>query len=324
MTAHSSFGEVTVTELLRPLWVLLLRHDSKSLCLNARRLASRNERLTNPVVAPDGPVVSMTTYGDRLNTVHLALESIAEGAMLPSRMILWLDDEVAFRNRSSCLRRLEDRGLEILLTENYGPHKKYYPYVDSTEKFSTPLVTADDDCLYPASWLSGLANSFNDNPEVVSCYRAHTVGLIDNTVAPYSSWAPCKSSEPSFLHFATGCSGTIYPARLLKSLKAAGNSFRVVCPKADDVWLHAQALRAGIKIRQVGRWPLRFPIVPGTEQSGLFLSNVSLGQNDRQIKATYTPADIQTLASELCVAQSSPLMQGHTCVESDASVDRQG
>ena len=220
-------------------------------------------------------------------------------------MILWLDNEIAFKNRSRSLRRLEERGLEIYLTDNYGPHTKYYPYLESTENFEAPLVIADDDYLYPRTWLSGLAKSFSDNSDAVSCYRAHVVNLIDGNIAPYSSWTPWDSSLPSSRHFATACSGCIYPPRLLRAVKDAGISFLDVCPKADDVWLHAQAVRAGIKIRQIEKWPLIFPVVPGTQQSGLFLCNVGLLQNDVQIKATYRPTDVATMVSEQFIAKTT-------------------
>jgi len=57
------------------------------------------------------------------------------------------------------------------------------------------------------------------------------------------------------------------------------------------------AVRAGIKIRQVWNRPLRFPIVPGSEPSGLYHSNFLLGRNNEQIGNTYTAADIAILES---------------------------
>ena len=102
-----------------------------------------------------GPVVSLTTYGKRANKAYLAIESIARGSLLPSRLILWLDEQVLYDDLPAPLFRLTRRGLEIKLCKNYGPHKKYYPYVESQTTFTSPLVTADDDTIYPRSWLAG-------------------------------------------------------------------------------------------------------------------------------------------------------------------------
>jgi hypothetical protein len=82
---------------------------------------------------------------------------------------------------------------------------------------------------------------------------------------------------------------------LLKRLKLAGDEFMQLCPKADDVWLHVNALRAGMKTRQIWSRPLRFPFVPGTQGSGLYHSNVLLARNDEQIRSTYTTEDIAVL-----------------------------
>lgn len=277
--------------------VLFSRHETKYIKCQVRRLRTRNQYSKAPVVEPQGPVVSVTTYGQRLSTVDLVLESIAGGSLLPSRLILWVDTQEAFSGRSSTLQRLVDRGLEIHFSENFGPHTKYYPYILSTGNFDCPLVTADDDILYPRWWLEGLVRSFCENPYAVNCYRASLMRLADGGIAPYRSWEPCKSRRPSFVHFATGVSGCIYPPSLLDKLKLAGPDFLKLCPKGDDVWLHVNAVRAGIKIRQVLSRPLRFPFVPGTQASGLYHSNVLLGRNDEQIRKTYTASDIAFLES---------------------------
>ena len=251
------------------------------------------------MVAPGGPIVSLTTYGKRIETVHLTLESIASGSMLPSRIILWLDNLEAFKNPPRSLRRLQERGLEIKLTPNYGPHKKYYPFVESTDAFETPLVTADDDVLYPTGWLRSLVKSFDGNRAVIHCCRAHEITIVDGAIAPYRTWGPCKSAEPSFLNFAVGSSGRLYPPAFLQALKSAGRGFEQQCPMADDVWLHVNAVRARFMIKQVESHPLNFPTLPETQDTALSLSNVGLGQNDIQIKNTYTSSDVDTLASSL-------------------------
>jgi hypothetical protein len=165
-------------------------------------------------------------------------------------------------------------------------------------RFDAPLVLADDDALYPRSWLAGLVASLRANSKVVSCYRAHVLGLIHRKVSPYLSWHPCRSTEPNTRHFATGVSGCIYPPALLSKIKAAGDGFVETCPRADDIWLHVNTLRAGFSIKQIGTRPLVFPFVPGTQTDGLSVSNVRLLQNDLQISKSYSAADIDLLLAE--------------------------
>lgn len=250
------------------------------------------------MIVAGGPVVSLTTYGKRVDTVYLTLESIAQGSMLPSRLILWLDEIDRYNSLPDSLRRLQARGLEVCLTPNYGPHKKYFPYLQSGAVLDTPLATADDDVIYPASWLKGLADSYAQFPSLVSCYRAHVMQFDSRGFAPYVSWKRCRSVEPSFLHFATGVSGTIYPPELQMRIKAAGLGFEDLCPRADDVWLHLQALRGGFRIKQLKSWEQSFPELPGTQDVGLVVENVHGSQNDLQIARTYTSGDIALLRAQ--------------------------
>jgi hypothetical protein len=162
----------------------------------------------------------------------------------------------------------------------------------SKDAFADPVIIADDDVLYSRWWLAGLLDAAIRNPDVVNCYRAHVMKVSSGVVQPYRTWRACDTTESSFSHFATGVSGCIYPPDLLRRVKAAGSEFLELCPKADDIWLHVNALRAGFKTKQIRRVPLDFPFVPGTQADGLSQTNVGLAQNDQQIRRTYTADDI--------------------------------
>ena len=253
------------------------------------------------VTQPGGPVVSLTTFGKRSHTVHLAIESIARGRVLPSRMILWIDDEAIFDSPPRAIRRLQRRGLEIKLCTNYGPHTKYYPYVASQEVFPTALVTADDDILYPRYWLQKLDEALLEHPETLNCYWAHVIAVSEEGIGRYTDWKLCQSTRPSFRHFAVGAFGVIYPPSFLTLLKRAGSSFKLCCPRGDDLWLHVQATRAGYRVRQIlPRLPyFSFQGIPGTQEIALSRENVTHGNgNDVQVKATYKETDIRLLRAD--------------------------
>jgi len=286
---------MTPGELVHRLWLEFASLDLRSAKVCLSWLERRNRSSSAPVVAPGGPVVSLTTYGKRIDTVYLTLETVARGALLPSRLILWMDDERAYARRPDTLRRLEARGLEVILTKNYGPHTKYYPFLISGARLDVPLVTVDDDTLYPRGWLKSLAESYKEEPYMIHCCRAHVVELEGEGFAPYISWQRCRSTVPSVLNFATGVSGVIYPPAFQEKVKAAGLEFVEMCPKADDIWLHVQALRGGFQVKQLKTWEQSFPVMPGTQDMGLIQGNVHGSQNDVQIRRTYTAEDIARL-----------------------------
>jgi len=248
-----------------------------------------------PITQSGGPVVSLTTYGTRIHTVYLSIESIARGNVLPSRMILWIDDKAVFGNLPAAIRRLMQRGLEVSFCKNYGPHKKYYPYLESLRELEAPLVTADDDLLYPRSWLKRLVEAFQQFPDVVNCYRARVMVLNQDGIAKYECWDLADSTKPRFCHFAGNGAGAIYPLPLQRALKQEATAFANCCPKADDIWLHVQALRAGYKVRQILKKQFSLVEIPGTQGIALHHHNLARGGNDQQIKATYTAKDIQKL-----------------------------
>lgn len=258
-----------------------------SLTLRARAVVSRL-----PLTGDAPVVVSMTTYGHRIRTVHLALESIGGGRERPRRLILWLDDHDVVTHPPASLARLRERGLEILPTTDWGPHKKYYPYVASLPKHKVPLITADDDVLYGWRWLSGLMARHRDHPGDVIAHRAHRIVLERGHIAPYVHWQDLDRDEAGPRTFATGHSGVLYPPAMLDALRDAGTAFTACAPHADDVWLHAMALRSDTTVRPVTSGLTTYRSVPGTQLNGLRRRNVLGGGNDRQIAATYRPDEV--------------------------------
>ena len=205
-----------------------------------------NRRSSTPIIGTGDANVSLTSYGKRIHTVWKTIETIGAGTVKPGRIILWLDDIAALADPPAELRRLCRRGLEIRHCRDYGPHKKYYPYVCEIlpEEPERTLVTADDDVYYPPNWLDELLAAHR--PDEVTAYRARVC-----SAGPYRSWVTCTTTEPSEAVFATGVSGVAYPPRLLGALRARGDEFADVCPFADDFWLHYAAVANGVPIRQV-------------------------------------------------------------------------
>jgi hypothetical protein len=247
------------------------------------------------ITSNEGVVISLTTYGARYKTVFLVIESIARGTSKGGRVILWLSDPEASMPIPRSLRALQARGLEILTSADLGPHKKYFPYLQMTKDRTVPLVTADDDVLYPRSWLEELLATHAEYPDDISCHRAHVVSIREGAFEAYSSWGPCTTATPSYRNFATGVSGVLYPPKFQDCAARAGLGFLSQAPMQDDIWLHHLAVVNGFHVVQVGNQPKDFPVLPGAAVEALYLNNVALGGNDRHIAATYSEGAIATL-----------------------------
>ncbi len=273
-----------VKRLSRLFWNVLFRAAS--------RLSSR------PVCGGDGPVVSLTTYGTRLQQVHLAIESVAWGRVRPGRLILWLDEPAALAALPASLIRLQARGLEILPCPDYGPHKKYFPFV-SGEVLDRPLVTADDDTLYPPGWLRDLLAAHRQTPDCVVAHKGKQVRLQAGQLAPYLDWPHYTGREASICNVAVGAGGVLYPAPFLAVLKQAGEGFMQCCPATDDLWLHLQALRNGYRVRLISASPAHFPVIAGSQPAGLYRRLNRAGGNDAVIATLYGPPERALLQAAL-------------------------
>ena len=251
-------------------------------------------------IVGDAPaVVSLTSYGDRIKHVHYTILTIANGSIRPTRTILWVSESDANRI-TPALRSLQRRGLEIRLTADYGSHKKYYPYcltVSKSRSAEFPLVTADDDVLYPASWLRDLIDAADTEPlPVIVAHRAHRIKLEQGDIAPYLSWDLERATiEPSYANLATGVGGVLYPAEFVAQVGATWSTeFVQAAPTADDLWLHSRAMLLQIPTKQANAVSARiFEHHPGTPS--LMDMNLAGGNNDVTISRIYSPEMISLI-----------------------------
>ncbi len=255
-------------------------------------LSEQNHQST-PLVADGGPAVSLTTFGPRMETAFYAIEAMAAGDLRPGRVVLWLSESDA-ESVPSSLRRLEKRGLEIRTAPDTKAYKKYLPYVLG-EDVSQPLVTADDDALYDQRWLADLVDANRKNPAVAHCHRAKRMAVFEGRLLPYEEWGMCSDTVPSHLNFVTGVSGAIYPPALLERLRDTGYEFLELAPHNDDVWINANALRAGVEVAQLAPQDRNYKSTPESQSEGLASMNVIGGWNQIQLRRVYGPADVAVL-----------------------------
>ena len=257
-------------------------------------LGRRERRSTDSVLGTAPVVVSLTSYGSRIDTVHLAIESIARGTVRPARLILWIDSVDDLAALPPALERQKARGLEVLLATNYGPHTKYYPYVESQTRFTVPIVTADDDILYPSDWLSGIMSASRAHPDSIVGYWIRRMSLgADGVPTTYTSWPYASDTRPHAANVPLGVSGVLYPTGMLEHLRENGDAFLSVAPHTDDLWLHAIALRSGVPVRQIAGKPVHFLTLPGTQEVTLASENLAGSGNDRVVAGLYSRADLE-------------------------------
>ncbi len=258
--------------------------------LPSLRLAVRSGRLEFPAVGHT--VISLTSHGARLRTVHHTLASLLVGTRrVPT--ILWLDAVDYHAPWPEPLHELVQRGLQVRCSDGqFGPHTKYFGAFRQYAGAGVSVITVDDDVLYPRWFVEKLVV----DPRSVTAYRAHEIALRGGEFAPYRQWGRVRTTAPSPRHFATGVSGVAYPPAMVDFVAAQGDAFLRAAPSADDVWLNMCAVRSGHYVRQVFDKPKEFPLVPGSQSVALVRKNLR-GGNDVQLAASYSAEDISAVLS---------------------------
>lgn len=270
------------------LWVL-----AKSLCLLAfykvigrldyAKYQSGNER--NDVV------VSLTTYGRRLSSVHLTVQSLLHQSVRPSAIYLWLyQGDIPQEGLPAALKALESKGLGIrIIEENLRSYKKIVHTFELAETGECRfVVTADDDVYYPRWWLERLLVSAESEPKSVWAYRGHVIEFMDDgELKPYRNWALADRQGVSGNNLLpVGVSGICYPIESLKGVNDR-ESFMSLAPTADDLWLKCVTTSNGYSARLVINQSVHFvPVVTSLRppEKGLERVNVLEDGNTRTLR----------------------------------------
>lgn len=213
-------------------------------------------------------IVSLTTYGRRIHSVFLTIESIMEQTMKPNRIILWLDYSFEGKRLPESINKLRKRGLEVALCK--------YP--------DDAIITVDDDLIYEVNMLENLIVPFLQNPSVIYCNRAHKMIPDGNgKLLPYSSWG-WETPE-------TGGGGALYPPHSLDEEVKNEAVYMDICQFADDVWFKAMSLKKGTPVCRVETYHANgneFLFDEEVQDMALAKQNVYQSMNDKQIEAVFT------------------------------------
>lgn len=233
-------------------------------------------------------ILSITSIPERVELFLSNLHWLAEQTVQSRVTVIWLGSEYFSDSRRQYLsvRFPLPADIEIRYRPDLGPHTKLLYALKEFDNL--PIVTADDDILYPPFWLEELYASFQSAPQYVHCFRAHEMRITPNGhLAPYLSWnwlAP-GIRGPSRLLFPTGTSGVIYPATALSKQVFDVEVMRALCPTSDDIWFKAMSLLNRTLVQKVRTESLEFPQIDGSERRVLWRTNVE--QNDVQLHRVF-------------------------------------
>lgn len=235
-------------------------------------------------------VVSLTSFPARIRTLPFVMRALVEQTCPPSEIHLYLGkDEIPNRRwLPKALLELEERGLTVHFVEKTC--HQYDKFLHDAELNSDrPYVIVDDDVIYHPHSMAMLLEGLDQHSGCVIANRCHMMEVgLDGALAPYSIWKREQRAEkPAFRLMPTGAGGVLYPAGFLTRTPVA-NVREVLrhAPYADDIWLKACALAAGIptfatELSSGSLWYHRY--TPTMRAGTLMATNVERGLNDLQM-----------------------------------------
>ena len=286
---HLFMNEATYNAVAN-LWYNMKADKLTDLALNSTKRGISDQNFGHELI------VSLTTYGSRLHSVHTIIESIMQGSLLPNRIVLWVDEKLKDKPLPIALQHQMTRGLEVAYCTDIRSYTKLLPALRKFPK--ADIITIDDDVIYNFDLVESLVNAHVEYPDCIVARRCHRIVLGGKEMKPvaYNKWLMGGGYQtPTYLNFFTGGGGAYYPAGSLDPEVLNEDVFLSICPLADDVWFNAMAIKSGTRImRAYASSPVGddFLVSSVLQAGGLCQQNVVHGENDRQIKAVFEKYDL--------------------------------
>jgi hypothetical protein len=230
-------------------------------------------------------IISLTTYGVRIDSVHLAIESLMLQSVKADEIVLWLSaDEFNYESIPEVLKLQEKRGLRIAFTEDTRSYKKLIP---SLREYPDDLIiTVDDDFSYPINHIERLYKAWLREPGFIHCYRAHAMCYdSQGELLPYSQWEnQTHNTQASLSIFPTGGAGALYFPGCFDDDICNQARFTELCPTADDVWFKAMSLLRSVPCKVLPVPPLHACIEPLPDSGSNRLWDINKEKNDEQVR----------------------------------------
>lgn len=230
-------------------------------------------------------IVSLTTFPGRIKSVWMVVDSILHQKVLPSKICLYLSEEEFPNGIQSLPDRLlqyQKNGLEICFRKNnLMAHNKYFYALQ--EYKNNIVITIDDDFYYNNNMISNLLLLHETYPNVICSNTIHKLNFdSEKHFLPYKKWIlrPLNQS-PSLLNVALGYNGVLYPPMDYGENIFDTERIRNTSLKADDLWLKACEIVAGIKVAN-GDYFCTGIEIRGSQAITLNQANVVNGENDKQ------------------------------------------
>lgn len=240
------------------------------------------------------PLVSLTTISSRISRIKQTIQSIINQTLKPHSINLYISEEPymidqGISAKNDYLKEIADLGVNVYQVKNTGPYRKQYPLISQLRQASahpkTPMVTLDDDVVYPSNLLELLMNKL-EQEDVIVAHRGREITFDESWIANYQKFQ-IPGSESSYLNIGTGKNGIAYRLGYFPT-NVEDFIGPILAPTADDIWCKwvtsLYCIPTTILEPKAAYDPsLDFAETDSSDKNGLFHKYNTKGSNDKAI-----------------------------------------
>lgn len=188
------------------------------------------------------PLISLTAISTRIERVAITIRSIKKQTLQPHSINLYISQDSYLVDegiQANCghLKEIFSLGVNIYNVKNIGPYRKQYPIIEQLKSAGadpkTPIVTIDDDVIYPKEIIKSLVETMSEKNAIVA-HRGREISVTENAIADYSEF-PIPSQYSSLNNVGTGKNGIAYQLGFFPASKK-NYIGHILAPTADDIW----------------------------------------------------------------------------------------
>jgi len=243
------------------------------------------------------PIVTLTTISSRIPRIERTIDSVLSQDLPAHSINLFISEEPYLVDEGvdlgdDHLKVLAEKGINIYNCANIGPYRKQYPLLSmlysSGAHSETPIVTVDDDVIYPPDTLKRLVHGLYDT-DSVTAFRGREITFSDNEIAPYKKFK-AASEQVSLRNLGTGKNGMAYKLNFFPKSPSLYIG-PLIAPTADDIWCKwvtaIYCVPTNILVPDSAFNPeLDFEETDPDDKLGLFHEYNAKGSNDDAIRAS--------------------------------------
>ncbi|MGM9834473.1 MAG: glycosyltransferase [Bacilli bacterium] len=232
-------------------------------------------------------IVSVTSIPSRFSKLYLSLETIFHQTLKPSKIVLYLGNNIDKTKIPKQIIKMQKRGLEIKFREdvNLKPHTKYFYAMQEYQ--DNIIITFDDDIFYNKNVIKILYSSYLKFPNAISCMRPHKITFEGNKIKSYLQWEGAYNGEDALIpnHYlcATGVGGVLYPPNIMPPETFNIDLISKIALCQDDLWLKFIEVKHDIKIVKACHRNYKNHSINGTQEIALSQLNVEENRNDKYL-----------------------------------------